>query len=108
MRFLLDHWTTRQPLGPCHYGIGTLFMQIEYPFSNYNLFAFVYVLSFYDVAKQDSRFLGALRTLETKLQDGQIVPERVNSKLAGLSFCKKGEASELATRHYRTILDNIG
>jgi len=30
--FLLAHWTIRKPLGPCHYGIGTLFMQVTYPF----------------------------------------------------------------------------
>ena len=107
-QFLLDHWTTRQPLGPCHYGIGTLFMQVEYPFSNYNLFAYVYVLSFYDIAKRDSRFLDALGMLECKLQGGGIVPERVNRKYAGLSLCKKGEVSELATKRYQTILENLG
>lgn len=24
VEFLLCHWTTKLPLGPCHYGIGTL------------------------------------------------------------------------------------
>lgn len=33
VEFLLEHWTIRKPIGPCHYGIGTLFMQVEYPFS---------------------------------------------------------------------------
>ena len=108
VEFLLRHWTTRQPLGPCHYGIGTLFMQVEYPFSNYNLFAYVYVLSFYDIAKKDKRFLDALKTLESKLVNGKIVVQRVNRRFAGLSFCKKGEVSELATRHYHKILENIG
>ena len=32
VEFLLEHWTIRKPIGPCHYGIGTLFMQVEYPF----------------------------------------------------------------------------
>ena len=108
VEFLLRHWTTRQPLGPCHYGIGTLFMQVEYPFSNYNLFAYVYVLSFYDIAKKDKRFLDALKTLESKLVNGKIVVQRVNRRFAGLSFCKKGEVSELATRHYHKILENKG
>lgn len=86
--FLLDHWTIRKPIGPCHYGIGTLFMQVEYPFRNYNLFVYVYVLSFYNKAKNDRRFLEALKMLESKTVDGQIVVERVVPKLAGLSFCK--------------------
>jgi hypothetical protein len=106
--FLLDHWTIRKPIGPCHYGIGTLFMQVEYPFRNYNLFIYVYVLSFYNKAKKDSRFLEALKVLEAKLVNGQIVVERVVPKLAGLSFCKKGKPSKLATMRYREILKNLG
>ncbi|MGF7144657.1 hypothetical protein HNQ56_003089 [Anaerotaenia torta] len=105
--FLLEHWTSRKPIGPCHYGIGTLFMQVEYPFRNYNLFVYVYVLSFYNHAKKDKRFLEALKTLESKMADGQIVVERVVPKLAGLSFCKKGEKSELATVRYQEILRNL-
>lgn len=106
--FLLEHWTVRKPIGPCHYGIGTLFMQVEYPFRNYNLFVYVYVLSFYNRAKKDKRFLEALDALESKMVDGQIVVERVVPKLAELSFCKKGKPSELATKRYREIIENIG
>ena len=82
-------------------------MQVEYPFRNYNLFVYVYVLSFYDRAKRDKRFLDALETLESKMVDGRIVVERVVPKLAGLSFCKKGEASVLATKRYQEILRNL-
>jgi len=106
--FLLAHWTIRQPIGPCHYGIGTLFLQTEYPFRNYNLFVYVYVLSFYNRAKADRRFLEALQTLESKMVDGQIVVERVNQKLAGLTFCKKGTPSALGTIRYHEILKNLG
>ncbi|MBU5440123.1 hypothetical protein KQI42_19200 [Tissierella sp. MSJ-40] len=105
--FLLEHWIIRKSIGPCHYGIGTLFMQVEYPFRNYNLFIYVYVLSFYNRAKGDKRFLEALETLESKLVDGQVVVERVVPKLTGLSFCEKGKASALATRRYHEILQNL-
>ena len=106
--FLLEHWTIKKPIGPCHYGIGTLFMQVEYPFRNYNLFMYVYVLSFYDRAKNDPRFLAAFRELESKTVNGQILVERVVPKLSNLSFCKKGETSELATIRYREIRENLG
>jgi len=106
--FLLDHWTTRLPLGPCHYGIGTLFMQPEYPFGNYNLFVYLHVLSFYHRAREDGRFLEALAVFESKLADGRVVAERVNRQLAGFSFCKKGAPSEAATKRYREILTNLG
>lgn len=105
--FLLEHWTIKKPIGPCHYGIGTLFMQVEYPFRNYNLFVYVYILSFYDRAKNDSRFLEALKTLEAKMVNGQIVVERIVPKLAGFSFCKKGEPSALGTTRYHEILRNL-
>lgn len=108
VEFLLAHWTTRKPLGPCHYGIGTLFMQVAYPFYAYNLFFYLYVLSFYDKAKKDGRFLEALRVLESKLVDGMIVVERPNPKLASFSFCQKGVPSELGTLRYHEILRNLG
>ena len=107
VEFLLSHWTTRQPLGPCHFGIGTLFMQVTYPFASYNLFFYVYVLSFYNKAKKDKRFLEALQLLESKLVDGKIVIERVNPKLSAFAFCKKGEPSELGTKLYHEILKNL-
>ncbi|WP_418971179.1 prenyltransferase [Allofournierella sp.] len=108
VEFLLAHWVTRKPLGPCHYGIGSLFMQVEYPFRNYNLFYYVYVLSFYEKARRDERFIQAFEALRAKTRRGQIVVERVVPKLAKLEFCKKGEPSELATRRYREILQNLG
>ena len=105
--FLLDHWTVKKPIGPCHYGIGTLFMQVEYPFGNYNLFQYVYVLSFYNRAKRDTRYLKAFEALQSKLVNGMIVVERVVPKLAMLIFCKKGEQSVLATNRYHEILKNL-
>ena len=105
--FLLEHWTIKRPIGPCHYGIGTLFMQVEYPFNNYNLFQYVYVLSFYNRAKKDSRFLEAFHALQSKLVDGQIVVERVVPKLAKLTFCEKGAPSVLATKRYHEILERL-
>lgn len=38
VNFLLSHWEIKKPIGPCHHGIGTLFMQVEYPFRSYNSF----------------------------------------------------------------------
>ena len=73
VEFLLAHWTTKAPLGPCHYGIGSLFMQISYPLADYNLFSWVQVLSHYDRARSDPRFREALACLEAKLIDGQVV-----------------------------------
>lgn len=105
--FLLEHWTIRAPIGPCHYGIGTLFMQVEYPFRTYNLFQYIHVLSFYSQARSDKRFLEAFASLQSKTVNEQIVVERVVPKLAGLAFCKKGQPSLLATKRYHEILGNL-
>jgi len=108
VEFLLRHWDTKAPLGPCHYGIGTLFMKLEYPMVRYNLFHYVHTLSFYDVAKRDRRFIEALAALEGKLVDGMVVVESTNKKLAGYDFCKPGAPSALATARYREVLRNVG
>lgn len=108
VEFLLDHWVTRKPLGPCHFGIGSLFMKVEFPFFRYNLFFYVYVLSFYDKARNDARFVEALRVLESKLVDGKVVVESPQRKLNGFSFCQKEEPSELATIRYQEIVQNRG
>ncbi len=105
---LLEHWEVRKPLGPCHYGIGSLFRQVEYPFLRYNLFFYVYVLSFYDAAKRRTEFRRALEALQAKLTDGAVVVENPNRGLAKLAFCRKGEPSGLATKRYREILAYIG
>ena len=105
--FLLEHWVIKKPIGPCHYGIGTLFMQVEYPFRSYNLFEYVYVLSFYNRAKKDPRFLEAFEALKSKTVNDQIIVERVVPKLAKLTFCKKGSPSALATKRYNEILKNL-
>lgn len=107
VEFLLEHWVIKKPIGPCHYGIGTLFMQTSYPFGDYNLFHYVYVLSFYNYARNDKRFLEAFEALKSKLMDEKIVVERVVPKLAKFTFCKKGEPSELATKRYHEILQNL-
>lgn len=105
---LLHHWTTKVPTGPCHFGIGTLFMQVEYPFQRYNLFYYVYVLSFYEKARKDRRFLEAFELLSKKLDsENKIIVERPNRKLEKLSICRKGEPSEAATERYLEILHNL-
>lgn len=107
VEFLLQHWVLKMPISPCHYGIGSLFKQVEYPFRGYNLFYYVYILSFYPYAREDARFLEAFHMLTSKLVDGKIVVERVVPKLAKLTFCAKGKPSQLATKRYQEIVDRL-
>lgn len=105
--FLLSHWETRLPLGPCHYGIGSLFLTVEYPMGYYNILPFVYILSHYPRARKDPRFQSALATLESTMVAGQVVIGRSNPRLKELRVAKKGSPSALATARYHEILANL-
>lgn len=104
---LLQHWEVKLPIGPCHFGVGNQFMQIEYPFLRYNIFYFAYVLSFYKKAVNDGRYLEVIEILNKKLDDGMIIVERPHHKLSKLEFCKKGKPSIAATKRFNEILSNI-
>lgn len=108
VEFLLQHWDTRTRIGPCHHGIGKRFLRVEFPFIRYNLFYYVYVLSFYEHARGDGRFLAALSVLRDHL-DGEerMVVDHPHRGLRGLTFCAKGKPSTLATRRFREICDNL-
>ena len=105
--FLLQHWRIQKPISPCHYGIGSRFRQVEYPFRGYNVFYYLYVLSYYKSARTDERFIEALNCLKEQSINGQIIVRRVVPKLSKLAFCKKGEISLLATKRYQEILKNV-
>ena len=105
---LLRHWEVKTPIGPCHFGIGSQFMKLEYPFLRYNIFYFAYVLSFYRKAVKDKRDVEVLKELEKKIDhNGMILVERTNPKLSTLEFCKKGKPSLRATVRYNEILANL-
>ncbi len=105
--FLLDHHDYRLPLGPCAFGQGSLFHKTEFPFFRYNLFYYVYVLSFYRSARDDSRFLEAFEKLKLKIVSDELVIENPNRGLKELSFGKKGESNPLANRRYLEIIKNM-
>lgn len=108
VKSLLAHWKTRAPLGPCAFGIGSLFSQTEFPFLRYNLFFYVYVLSFYHSARKSVAFRQAFRELESKLDENdRMIIENPHRQLAGLSVSRKGAPSVQATKRWREIQNNI-
>lgn len=91
---LLSHWETRAPLGPCHYGIGSTFLRLEYPFVRYNLFLWTEVLSHFERARGDDRFAAAVAELEAQLDDeGRLIVRRPHRGLGGLHLCTKDQPS---------------
>ena len=107
VEFLLQHWEIRHPLGPCDFGMGSRFFQIEFPFLRYNLFYYVHVLSFYNKTWQDHRFQEAYNTLLEKTKNGEIIPENPHRAWRKFSFAKKGQASKQATERWAEIETNL-
>jgi hypothetical protein len=105
--FLLQHWEIRVPIGPCNFGIGSRFLQIEYPFLRYNIFYFVYVLSFYETARNDIRFHQAYRHLTSRIQNDQVIPECPHKAWQEFDFAKKGQVSGLATKRWTELKSNL-
>lgn len=104
---LLDHWSVRRPLGPCRYGIGSRFMKVEFPMFRYNLFFYVYVLSFYPRARRHEAFGEALAALQGKLVDGKVAVEHGKPALNVLSLCRTGVPNCQATHRYAEIVANL-
>jgi hypothetical protein len=105
--FLLNHWISRKPLGPCKFGIGSRFLSIEFPFLRYNIFYYVYILSKYDFAKKDVRFITALKVLKGKCKNNDLYVESPHKAWSNYSFAKKGCKSEVATLKFKEIVKDV-
>ena len=105
--FLLNHWETKSPLGPCDFGIGSRFLRIEFPFLRYNLFYYVYALSFYKHAREDPRFLDAYKALWVKTRNEEVIPENPHRAWRTFHFAKTGQVSKLATKCWLEIKKNM-
>jgi hypothetical protein len=96
------------PLGPCHFGIGSRFLRIEYPFWRYNLFYYVYVLSHYRRAREDERFVDALRQLAAYASlGGEMIVDAPPREWRGYRFARKGQPSGAATERWQEIQANL-
>lgn len=104
--FLLEHWITRKPLGPCGFGIGTTFMKTEYPFYRYTIFYYVYVLSFYKHACSDKRFKEAFEILKKNETPNGLTIEKPHKNWKPILF-KDSFESELSNSKYLEIKRNI-
>ncbi|MBK8083967.1 MAG: prenyltransferase [Devosia sp.] len=104
---LLEHWTVRRPLGPCRYGIGSRFLAVEFPFFRYNLFWYVYVLSFYPRARAHPAFGAALSVLRSRLVAGEVVIAHQKPGLKATGLFEVGSPNAEASRRYAELIDNL-
>ena len=73
----------------------------------YNLFYYVYILSFYDYAVRDKRFQEAYNQLEKKIKDNKLIPENLHKAWTEFDFAKKGQVSEIGTKRWKEIKNNV-
>jgi hypothetical protein len=104
--FLLDHWITKKPLGPCEFGIGSSFMKTEYPFIRYNIFYYSYVLSFYKRAIHDERYKEVISFLKVYATNTGIKVENPHKSWKTLLF-KNCSECDLANQKYYELIQNI-
>jgi len=104
--FLLDHWLTKKPLGPCQFGIGTTFMKTEYPFYRYNIFYYTYVLSFYQRARNDKRFIDIYHCLEQNESETGIRITNPHKHWIDILF-KNGDECDLSNLKYQELKENL-
>ncbi|MBN1700159.1 MAG: hypothetical protein JW881_21790 [Spirochaetales bacterium] len=105
--FLLSHWQSKLPLGPCSFGIGTNFQKIEYPLIRYNLLYYCHVLSRFKVSLDSDYFQEAISLITDKAEDGKIKPENPHRLWREFSFAQKDKESQMATKKYQEILNNL-
>ncbi len=104
VNFLLDHWDSRKPLGPCTFGIGSRFLKTEFPFRRYNLFYYVFVLSQYESALRDHRLKEAFETLKLQAENGGLRVTAPHRAWKGSVFAPDTGLSGPAARYWRGII----
>jgi len=107
VNFLLNHWETKKPLGPCEFGIGSTFLKTEYPLIRYNILYYVFTLSHFDRAKNDSRFRNAVSVLLDKKEDGHLRIENPHKKWKPILFPDDRSFSEYSDNLVKEIERNL-
>lgn len=105
--FLLEHWDSRAPLGPCTFGIGSRFMKTEFPFRRYNLFYFVYVLAHYDGAIGDPRLKQAFNALRSQSENGGLRVTAPHKAWKGSVFAPETGPSRPAREYWQDITKRL-
>jgi len=78
----------------------------EYPFFRYNIFYYVYVLSFYKYAIKDKRFKDAFHILKGKNEHDKIRLENPHRAWRKFDFARKATDNLLANQRWTEIQSN--
>lgn len=105
---LLEHWTYRSSQKIRGFGIGSTFMKLRYPNIWYDILHVVDVLSRYDSALEDDRFLEMWEVVRSKQNpDGSFTPEKIWRTWESWSFGQKTMPSPWLTCRIDEINNRI-
>ena len=106
---LLSLWENSLERHPYMFYMGTDFRKLKAPAMWYDLVSVVDVLSNFEVAKADARFIEMLNLIKSKQdENGLFTPEAVFQKFKGWDFGQKKNPSPYLTYLCYRILDRVG
>ncbi|MGI6315207.1 MAG: hypothetical protein ACOX17_00760 [Christensenellales bacterium] len=98
VRVLLDLWENSLEQHPYMFYMGTDFRKLKAPSFWYDIVSVAGVLSKYEFAREDSRFLEMIKQIKSKQdEEGFFTPESAYQKLKDWDFGQKKEASAYLT-----------
>jgi hypothetical protein len=101
----LSHWQHRRGRKIFMFGIGRRFQKLEYPHIWYNILHVMDVLSCFESAREDKRFLEMLTAINTKQQENAgFIPESIRNAYPDWDFSQKKKPSPWLT--YKIALIN--
>lgn len=106
---LLSLWENSLERHPYMFYMGTDFRKLKAPAMWYDLVSVVDVLSNFEVAKADARFIEMLNLIKSKQdENGLFTPEAVFQKFKGWDFGQKKNPSPYLTYLCYRIFDRVG
>jgi hypothetical protein len=106
---LLCLWENSLERHPYMFYMGTDFRKLKAPAMWYDLVSVVDVLSNFEVAKADARFIEMLNLIKSKQdENGLFTPEAVFQKFKGWDFGQKKNPSPYLTYLCYRIFDRVG
>lgn len=105
---LLSLWENSMERHPYMFYMGTDFRKLKAPMMWYDILSVVDVLSYFECAKQDARFLEMVSIVREKQdENGLYTPESIFQKFKGWDFGQKKKPSPYLTYLCHGVLDRV-
>jgi hypothetical protein len=100
---ILYLWENSLNIHPFMFFMGTDFRKIKAPLFWYDIMNVVDILSYFEYAKKDKRFIEMKSIIDSKVIDGYLTPESIYQKCVDFDFGQKKDVSIYLTYRYYMI-----